>query len=41
MEAREKNKLSTSQPQAVIRLIVKKERDKRFIKIIIKLLLKR
>ena len=32
MEAREKKKLSTSQCQAVIRLIEKKERDKRFIK---------
>ena len=33
MEAREKKKLSTSQRQAVIKLIEKKERDKRFIKI--------
>ena len=32
MEAREKKKLSTSQRQAVIKLIEKKERDKRFIK---------
>ena len=32
MEAREKKKLSTSQSQAVIRLIEKKERDKRLIK---------
>ena len=32
MEAREKKKLSTSQCQAVIKLIGKKERDKRFIK---------
>ena len=32
MEAREKKKLSTSQRQAVIKLIKKKERDKRFIK---------
>ena len=32
MEAREKNKSSTSQRQAVIKLIEKKERDKRFIK---------
>ena len=32
MEAREKKKLSTSQRQAVIRLIEKKERDKPFIK---------
>ena len=32
MEAREKKKLSTSQRQAVIRLIEKKERDKRFLK---------
>ena len=32
MEAREKKKLSTSQRQAVIRLMEKKERDKRFIK---------
>ena len=32
MEAREKKKLSTSQPQAVIKLIEKKERDKWFIK---------
>ena len=32
MEARGKKKLSTSQCQAVIRLIEKKERDKRFIK---------
>ena len=32
MEVREKNKLNTSQRQAVIRLIEKKERDKRFIK---------
>ena len=32
MEVREKNKLSTSQRQAVIKLIEKKERDKRFIK---------
>ena len=32
MEAREKKKLSTSQSQAVIRLIEMKERDKRFIK---------
>ena len=31
-EAREKKKLSTSQRQAVIKLIKKKERDKRFIK---------
>ena len=29
MEAREKNKLSTSQCQAVIKLIEKKERDKK------------
>ena len=48
MEAREKNKLSTSQGQAVITLIEKKERDKRFITnwrpilmLTIKLLLKR
>ena len=32
MEAREKKELSTSQCQAVIKLIEKKERDKRFIK---------
>ena len=32
MKAREKKKLSTSQRQAVIKLIEKKERDKRFIK---------
>ena len=32
MEAREKKKLSTSQRQAAIKLIEKKERDKRFIK---------
>ena len=32
MEVREKNKLNTSQRQAVIKLIEKKERDKRFIK---------
>ena len=32
MEAREKKKLSTSQPQAVIKVIEKKERDKWFIK---------
>ena len=32
MEAREKKKLSTSQRQAIIKLIEKKERDKRFIK---------
>ena len=32
MEAREKKKLSTSQRQVVIKLIEKKERDKRFIK---------
>ena len=32
MEAREEKKLSTSQRQAVIKLIEKKERDKRFIK---------
>ena len=32
MEAREKKKLGTSQLQAVIKLIEKKERDKRFIK---------
>ena len=32
MEAREKKKFSTSQRQAVIKLIEKKERDKRFIK---------
>ena len=32
MEVREKKKLSTSQHQAVIKLIEKKERDKRFIK---------
>ena len=32
MEAREKNKLSISQCQAVIKLIKKKERDKQFIK---------
>ena len=32
MEAREKKKLSTSQRQAVIKLIEKKERVKRFIK---------
>ena len=32
MEAREKKKLSTSQCQAVIKLIEKKERDKWFIK---------
>ena len=32
MEAREKQKLSTSQRQAVIKLIEKEERDKRFIK---------
>ena len=31
-EARGKKKLSTSQRQAVIKLIKKKERDKRFIK---------
>ena len=50
MEAREKKKLGTSQLQAVIKLIEKKERDKRFIKnwrpisllnVTIKLLLKR
>ena len=32
MEAKEKKKLSTSRRQAVIKLIGKKERDKRFIK---------
>ena len=32
METREKKKLSTSQRQAIIKLIEKKERDKRFIK---------
>ena len=32
MKAREKKKLSTSQSQAVIKLIEKKERDKLFIK---------
>ena len=32
MEAREKRKLSTSQRQAVIKLIERKEKDKRFIK---------
>ena len=32
MEAREKKKLSTSQRQAVMKLIERKERDKRFIK---------
>ena len=32
MEAREKKKLSTSQRQAVIKLIEKKERDKRFMR---------
>ena len=32
MEAREKKKLSISQRQAIIKLIEKKERDKRFIK---------
>ena len=32
MEAREKKKLSTSQRQAVIKLIEKKERDKQFVK---------
>ena len=31
MEAREKGKLSTSQRQAVIKLIERKEKDKRFI----------
>ena len=32
VEAREKKKLSTSQRQPIIRLIEKKERDKRFMK---------
>ena len=32
MEARKKKKLSTSQRQAVIKLIEKRERDKRFTK---------
>ena len=31
MESREKRKLSTSQRQAVIKLIERKEKDKRFI----------
>ena len=34
MEAREKKKFITSQRQAVIKLIEKKERDKRFIKLV-------
>ena len=32
MEAREKKKLNISQRQAIIKLIGKKERDKRFVK---------